>query len=79
MQSVNGALTVYEGILILVEESYLSVPTSNLKVGGKLILPSWKPSNILPGMKVTSLSKHNTMQYNFIAKCQYTDCTRNVL
>ena len=22
---------------------------------------------------------YNTIQYNFIAKCQYTDCTRNVL
>ena len=25
------------------------------------------------------LFQYNTIQYNFIAKCQYTDCTRNVL
>ena len=29
------------------------------------------------GLKTQELS--NTIQYNFIAKCQYTDCTRNVL
>ena len=26
--------------------------------------------------KITA--SYNTIQYNFIAKCQYTDCTRNV-
>ena len=36
-------------------------------------------SRILLSSVFPKMTDRRTIQYNFIAKCQYTDCTRNVL
>ena len=58
--------------------------------GGRLENINWVIIISLKGNRIEDASgpedeenvqifQYNTIQYNFIAKCQYTDCTRNVL
>ena len=42
-------------------------------------ISSTKRTNGLDGNIQYTIQYYNTIQYNFITKCQYTDCTRNVL